>query len=287
MSSATRTPYLKTCPVGCIGELEKTDIVLPEGALLRCPACKQLISQCSETQYWKSMEEFNDPRGTLPSENSQNRNLRRSGKFLHKLSSLLDQSPGNTRLLDVGCSSGAFLNAAVKLGYQAEGVEPAEKAAATAKAAGLKVHQGLLHDAAYPDGRFEAVTLLEVIEHLNDPLPVLQECHRILKPGGILLIGTANAASWTTHAFKGHWDYFSIARHGGHVSFFNPQSLEKLAGQAGFALALLKTRSVRFCDRDNSSKPVYTLLKIIAELSNPLAAIFDKGSDMAIYLRRI
>lgn len=277
---------ITTCPVGCTAPFETTTTVMPEGPLLRCPACGQLVSQCSEALYAQSMQEFNDPRGTLPDARSAERSQRRSKKYLDNISALLGKTPAQTRLLDVGCSSGAFLGAAVKLGYAAEGVEPAPQAAATARAAGLKVHTGLLHEAAIASGSFDAVTLLEVIEHLKEPLPLLQECQRILKPGGILLVGTANADSWQARAFGAHWDYLSIAKHGGHISFFNPASLAKLAAQAGFAQALLKTRSVRFSDRGNSSEPVYTVLKIAAELLNPLAALLHKGSDMAMYLRR-
>ena len=277
---------ITTCPVGCTAPFETTTTVMPEGPLLRCPACGQLVSQCSEALYAQSMQEFNDPRGTLPDARSAERSQRRSKKYLDNISALLGKTPAQTRLLDVGCSSGAFLGAAVKLGYAAEGVEPAPQAAATARAAGLKVHTGLLHEAAFASGSFDAVTLLEVIEHLKEPLPLLQECQRILKPGGILLVGTANADSWQARAFGAHWDYLSIAKHGGHISFFNPASLAKLAAQAGFAQALLKTRSVRFSDRGNSSEPVYTVLKIAAELLNPLAALLHKGSDMAMYLRR-
>jgi hypothetical protein len=101
-----------------------------------------------------------------------------------------------------------------------------------------------------------------------------------------LLIGTANATSWSAQAFGDHWDYLSITKHGGHISFFNPDSLERLTAKAGFSVAALKTRSVRFSDRDNSSEPAYTLLKIAGELANPLAALLDKGADMAMYLRR-
>ncbi len=277
---------ITTCPVGCTAPFETTTTVMPEGPLLRCPACGQLVSQCSEALYAQSMQEFNDPRGTLPDARSAERSQRRSKKYLDNISALLGKTPAQTRLLDVGCSSGAFLGAAVKLGYAAEGVEPAPQAAATARAAGLKVHTGLLHEAAFASASFDAVTLLEVIEHLKEPLPLLQECQRILKPGGILLVGTANADSWQARAFGAHWDYLSIAKHGGHISFFNPASLAKLAAQAGFAQALLKTRSVRFSDRGNSSEPVYTVLKIAAELVNPLAALLHKGSDMAMYLRR-
>ncbi len=277
---------ITACPVGCTVPFETTRIAMPEGPLLRCPECGQLVSQCSEALYWQSMQEFNDPRGTLPDARSAVRSQRRSKKYLGNISALLGKKPAQTRLLDVGCSSGAFLGAAVRLGYAAEGVEPAAKAAATAQAAGLKVYQGLLHEAAYASASFDAITLLEVIEHLKEPLPLLQECQRILKPGGVLLVGTANADSWQAHAFGAHWDYLSIAKHGGHISFFNPKSLQKLAAQAGLTRALLKTRSVRFSDRGNSSEPLYSVLKITAELLNPLAALLHKGSDMAMYLRR-
>ena len=279
--------FLTACPVGCEGTLELTQTVLPEGPLLRCVSCGQWISQCSENQYWQSMEEFNDPRGTLPDQQSEARSFRRSKKYLDTLSQLLGKTASQISLLDVGCSSGAFLGAAVKLGYKAEGVEPAERAAATAQLAGLRVYQGLLHQAAFSDGQFDAVTLLEVIEHLKSPLGLLKECQRIIRPGGLLLIGTANANSWSAKAFGAHWDYLRIEKHGGHVSFFNPRSLDKLAKQAGFTVSALKTRSVRFCDRSNSTEPTYTLLKIAAEVINPLASLLDKGSDMAMYLRRI
>ena len=287
LSTTTQSPrYISTCPVGCPASLALTAIVMPEGPLLRCPHCAQLVSQCSEDLYWQSMQEFNDPRGTLPDTRSAARGFRRGKKYLDRINTLSGKSPADTRLLDVGCSSGAFLTTALKLGYAAEGVEPAERAAATAQASGLKVHRGLLHEAAYADASFDAVSLLEVIEHLKEPLPLLQEVHRILKPGGIFLIGTGNAASWSARSFGAHWDYFKIAQHGGHISFFNPKSMEKLAAQAGFSVALLKTRSVRFGDRGNTSEPAYTLLKIAAELVNPLAAWWDQGEDMAVYLRK-
>ena len=201
--SETARPYLTTCPAGCESTLQATQYLLPEGALLRCPSCGQLLSQCTEERYWQSMQEFNDPQGTLPNAHSVQRRFRRSRKFLAQIARLLGRNPADIHLLDVGCSSGAFLGNAVELGYRVEGVEPAPKAAATAQAAGLTVRQGLLQDVGYGDGQFDAVTLFEVIEHLKEPLDLLRECRRILRPGGILLIGTGNAAGWTAHAMGG------------------------------------------------------------------------------------
>ena len=279
--------FLNTCPVGCNAPLEITAYVLPEGALLRCSACGQLISQCTEAHYWQSMQEFDDSQGTLPKAGSEGGRLRRSKKFLDQIAILLGQPPEKIRLLDVGCSSGAFLHAAVKLGFRAEGVEPAPKAAATAQAAGLKVHQGLLQEAGYADGQFDAITLFEVIEHLQHPQDLLKECRRILRPGGILLVGTGNAGSWSMAAMGARWEYLHIARHGGHVSFFNLGSLASLAQRSGFSVAAVRTRGVRFCEKGDCAKPVYRIAKLAGELLNIFAALLNKGHDMAVYLKRI
>jgi len=278
--------FLNTCPVGCNAPLETTAYVLPEGALLRCSACGQLISQCTEAHYWQSMQEFDDSQGTLPKAGSEGGRLRRSKKFLDQIAKLLGQPPEKIRLLDVGCSSGAFLHAAVKLGFRAEGVEPAPKAAATAQAAGLKVHQGLLQEAGYADGQFDAITLFEVIEHLQHPQDLLHECRRILRPGGILLVGTGNAGSWSMAAMGARWEYLHIAKHGGHVSFFNLGSLASLAQQSGFSVAAVRTRGVRFCEKGDCAKPVYRIAKLAGEFLNIFAASLNKGHDMAVYLER-
>lgn len=279
--------FLNTCPVGCNAPLETTAYVLPEGALLRCSACGQLISQCTEAHYWQSMQEFDDSQGTLPKAGSEGGRLRRSKKFLDQIAKLLGQPPEKIRLLDVGCSSGAFLHAAVKLGFRAEGVEPAPKAAATAQAAGLKVHQGLLQEAGYADGQFDAITLFEVIEHLQHPQDLLKECRRILRPGGILLVGTGNAGSWSMAAMGARWEYLHITKHGGHVSFFSLGSLASLAQRSGFSVAAVRTRGVRFCEKGDCAKPVYRIAKLAGEFLNIFAASLNKGHDMAVYLKRI
>lgn len=282
----TESRYLNTCPVGCDAPLEATTYVLPEGALLRCSACGQLISQCTSAYYWQSMQEFDDPQGTLPAAGLEQRRFRRSKSFLDQIAKLLGQSPEQIRLLDVGCSSGAFLDAAVKLGFQAEGVEPAPQAAATAKAAGLNVRQGLLQEAGYAEGQFDAITLFEVIEHLQQPAELLQECRRILRPGGILLIGTGNAASWSMATMGARWEYLSIAKHGGHVSFFSSESIALLGQRAGFDVAAIRTRGVRFCEKGDCAAPIHRIAKLAAEFLNIFAALTNKGHDMAVYLRR-
>jgi len=213
------TPSLfETCPLLCNTTLEQTDIKLPEGSLYRCASCGQLLSSCTQDWYNESMEEFDNPVGTVPQGSLDKRYNQRISKILIEAQKQLAYKVDTIASLDVGCSSGALLQVAQRCGFDAHGVEPAELAAQTAaRIPNTHVFTGFLHDAKYPDNHFDIITLFEVIEHLTDPISIVQEVARILKPGGIFLIGTGNADSWTVQVQGEKWEYFDIAGHGGHI----------------------------------------------------------------------
>lgn len=278
--------YIMECPVGCGAPLIDSQIVLPEGPLRVCVACGQLISNASEKQYVRSLGRFDTEKGTLPDSNSLARHEKNSARRLRKIAGALGRPPSAIRLLDVGCSSGAFLISACKLGFRAEGVEPSIDAAQTARRAGLSVFTGFLQEARFPDASFDAVTLIEIIEHLRDPLALLKECARILRPGGVLLATTPNSHSWTARAMGARWAGFSLNEMGGHISFFNPQSIRIIAERAGLAVHKIETRNVRFFERGQCSQAVRIVSKIAAELLNWPARLADTGHDLHVYLKR-
>ena len=142
----------------------------------------------------------------------------------------------------------------------------------------------MLEEVGFADAAFDAVTLFEVIEHLKAPLPLLRECRRILRPGGLVCLTTGNAASWTVAALGARWDYFDMARDGGHVSFYNPRSLALLATRAGYAPLAIDTARVRFSEQGDA---LHAIAKPAAELLNLPARIAGRGHDMTAYLRRI
>lgn len=279
--------YIETCPVGCAAALATTDVVLPEGPLLRCSACAQLISQISEADYLQSMQAFNDAGFNLPDERAAQRRARHAIQRLERIRALLGgRLDRRARIVDVGCSRGDFVAAATGAGFEAEGVEPAPQIAAAARAAGRKVHTGLLEAQHFDDAQFDAVSLFEVVEHLRAPRELLQECRRILRPGGIMLISTGNAASWTARAMKARWDYFQTQKDAGHISFFNPRSMGLLAERAGFELAEVTTSRVRFAEKSDLPGPLFIAAKLAAEALALPARLCGRGHDMLAYLRK-
>jgi SAM-dependent methyltransferase len=97
-------------------------------------------------------------------------------------------------VLDVGCGIGNFLEYARDRGIRAIGTDVEADAVSTARANGLDAHVTGELDAAVPDGSVDAITLWDVIEHLPEPLAVVRDVVRKLRPGGALLFETPDAA---------------------------------------------------------------------------------------------
>ena len=280
-----RTSYITACPLGCALPLIPTSIVLAEGALRQCRECGQLVSQATPARYEETMTAFDALDFNLPTGRELARRRSVAERRLHKISALLGRPLRETRLVDVGCSRGQFVRAALKLGADAEGVEPASRMAAAARETGLRVHTGFLEDVRFPAESFDAVTLFEVVEHLAEPLSLMRECRRILKPGGIACLSTGNARSWTVSAMGARWDYFNMEKDGGHVSFFNPESIAVLARRTGFAVAEIDTARVRFTEKDVTPSALHAIAKPLAELLSFPARLAGRGHDMVAYLR--
>ena len=145
------------------------------------------------------------------------------------------------RLLDVGCGNGRFLAQMRKLGWEVVGVEPDPEAVRIAKERfGLEVFQGTLEEAGFPDNSFDAITMNHVIEHVPDPIRLLAECRRVLKPGGKLVVVTPNIWSLGRRLFGEHWRGWEVPRH---LFLFSPKSLRTCAERAGLVVQNLRTTS--------------------------------------------
>ncbi|MHB8093432.1 MAG: class I SAM-dependent methyltransferase [Candidatus Aminicenantales bacterium] len=149
-------------------------------------------------------------------------------------------SPSGKRLLDVGSGAGFFLKAAEEVGWQAEGIELSETASAYARdVVKVCVHAGKIENAGLPVDTYDVVLMLDAIEHLYDPMAVLQKIHRILKPGGGLIIFTPDFHSTSRRILGKPWAVLSPAEH---ISYFTERTLRQTLEKAGFLVSGIRNQ---------------------------------------------
>jgi SAM-dependent methyltransferase len=162
-------------------------------------------------------------------------------RFAWRRGLLLDQLQPGQRWLDLGCGAGRF----TALAPGAIGVDVAEAALERARA---NVPGGdfrrIADDGSLPlgHGEVDLVWCSETIEHVADAFGLLQECRRVLRPGGWLLLTTPAHPLWRRTAiavarFDRHFDPL-----GEHLRFFSRRSLRGALEAAGFELDALRTR---------------------------------------------
>lgn len=137
----------------------------------------------------------------------------------------LPRPKSGSRLLEIGCGQGELLARMRMLGWVVEGLDIDPEAVRVASAAGLQVRLGELDEQHYPDHYFNAIHLSHVIEHVHDPIGLLNTCHRILKPGGILTMLTPNTDSMGARWFTKNWIGFDPPRH---LHLFNMRNITAL-----------------------------------------------------------
>lgn len=121
-------------------------------------------------------------------------------------------TPGT--LLDLGCGSGWFLRKMREAGWDVHGVEINAAAAELGRRrAGLDIFGGTLQEANFPSEFFDYVRSNHSFEHISCPGPTLDEIHRILRPGGKVLIGVPNVSGLNARLFRQYWWYLGAPVH--------------------------------------------------------------------------
>jgi SAM-dependent methyltransferase len=136
---------------------------------------------------------------------------RRVGRWARRFA-----APGTA--FEMGCGNGLMLDLLRRLGWQVTGSERTEAACRIARDSfGLTViasGPAQIHPAA----RFDLVLLNQVLEHLDDPGQTLAGLSAMLKPGGKLIIGVPNFASWQARFGGATWFHLDVPRHLHHYS---------------------------------------------------------------------
>ncbi len=137
----------------------------------------------------------------------------------------------NGNFLDIGCGAGNAMYKMKRLGWNVVGLDFDENAVKASKEIGLNVINGSLLEQSFPDNNFDAILMNHVIEHMDNPLKIIEECKRILKENGILVMITPNAKSIGRYIFSRNWRGLEVPQH---INLFSPKSLSKICKNSGF-----------------------------------------------------
>jgi len=196
---------------------------------------------------------------------------------------------GGFRLLDVGCGIGTFLLKPGREGWDVAGLELSPAVAAYAREQRrLRVDTGSVEDPTHflPEG-FEVITMFGVIEHLANPIAAIQECARLLRPGGFLVLqtptedGLLRQVGRFLYRATGGLIRFQVKQFyqmgGGHSLCFNRRSIRGLLDRHGFDVLRI----------DQSTYGLRILLERFKSFSVPRKLVLSLGTATVFGLGRM
>ena len=143
-------------------------------------------------------------------------------------------------LLDLGCSSGSFLESMHSESWKLYGIEMSPECARAAETrCGAQVFVGNILDAPFPSEMFDVITCFDVLEHLFEPQQVMEKVTKWLKPGGIFFVQVPNIDSAEARVFGTYWHGLELPRH---LFHYSPESLRFLAESTGLLQVSLESR---------------------------------------------
>lgn len=144
------------------------------------------------------------------------------------------------RLLDIGCGNGEFLRFANRYGWNVVGVDFDEHAVNVARSGGLDVRTGGI-EVIDVNEKFDFISLNHVIEHVYDPVKLIESCYALLNDGGTLWLETPNIESMGYALYKSNWRGLEPPRH---IMLFNETSLNKMLLKSGFVSVVQKNHAL-------------------------------------------
>lgn len=155
--------------------------------------------------------------------------------FRKKRARLVYKNVKEGNVLDIGCGNGKFLFYLSRFGdYKLFGTELDGNSAKRAmKIPEINLKIGALENDDFEAETFDAITMFQVFEHLQEPGRTLKIISKIIKKNGILIISFPNIDSFQSKLFRGKWLHIDPPRH---LFFFKPKDFVNLMKDFGFEI---------------------------------------------------
>lgn len=190
------------------------------------------------------------------------------------------------RVLDIGASNGGLLDLFKKEGWETWGVEPSQSSN-LARKKGHKVIREFFEKASLPKNYFDLVIMNHTLEHLENPIRVLNKIHTLLKEKSVVFIDVPNAGGLAARVLGKRWPFLAPEEH---LHQFTRMSLDKLLKDSGFRVVYFESRSGLFEFAD----PMLELYQALASLKKRffrhiltfpyclIVTLFNTGDSMSI-----
>jgi SAM-dependent methyltransferase len=143
-----------------------------------------------------------------------------------------NQTLVNKKVLDIGCFTGDFLKLLQQRHADVYGVELQKQAVQIAnKKLPGRIYQADITTFKFPQKKYDIITLLGLIEHVPDPLSLIQRSHQLLNRSGTLMIQTPNSTSFLANMMRKYWPPYTPIEH---IHLFGREGLEQLLKKQGF-----------------------------------------------------
>ena len=225
----------------CDGERPFDSFYSRDGfTMVRCPRCRLVFQDPQPSREVLDETYYHDEEWTRQIVGELRKRIVERARHNLGLLSSAGVPPGG-RALDVGSSSGAFMELARDAGWDPVGVEIGQSTAAAARGRGLDVRTGTLADVTpgLERGSYSLVTFFDVLEHLHDPRRELALALDLLRPGGVLAATMPNVEGWYPRATRrliaaptGHWEYPELPVH---LYDFSPPTARRLLERTGYS----------------------------------------------------
>jgi len=226
-----KTIFVENCPC-CDSALQHREIIdWQKNRYVVCGQCDSWylsprVELDYEENYWGS--EVIDPDGTKRDLKLE-RDFRIKNFFCGTIPYVNNLPPGN--VLDIGAGLGFFLSA-LDSRWEKHALEISQFSLEffEKEFPEFICHQGLLTKETFPPNSFDVVNFYHVIEHLPNPKEILNIIKKILRPKGVMIVGTPNVHSIVARWFQGNFRVLGQ----GHICMYNVKSLSTLLNQSGF-----------------------------------------------------
>ena len=170
-------------------------------------------------------------------------------KRYDELLAMFEKYRKTNRMLDAGCGIGYFLQYAAKKGWEVYGTEFTDAAIESCEAKGIIMKKGQLSVDWYEEGFFDIITSFEVLEHINNPVPEVNNFQKLLRKGGVLYFTTPNF-----NCFERFWlrSKYSVICYPEHLCYYTPRTVNFLMRKMGLHKVSLKTSGISLSRLSNS-----------------------------------